>query len=115
MKRFFAIINLVLSITVLFSILCKSVHSYEHIFEQLSQKKCNHQQLSGTQITHDHHGFDHCFVCEFTFSNFTSSGFFTFDFIKSVARFQTNPFISSEKIYVFSANFFSLRAPPIIF
>jgi hypothetical protein len=112
-KNKFAIINFCLSTVVLVSILFQSVHSYEHIYEQLTSEKCDHEQHLTEEITHDHHGFDHCFACEFTFSNFTKTEFFSFTFLKNQNIFKPEFAISPSKTTFFCGSLFFLRGPPL--
>ena len=114
MKNKFAIINISLVIAVLFSMLFQSLHSYEHLLEKNSQEKCHQKHIgSGTQLTHQHYNLEHCFACEFTFSNFISSDFFTFEFKKVTLLSYYSFFNSKEIINFFKGSLFALRAPPI--
>lgn len=114
MKNKFVIINFALSIVVLFSILFQSVHSYEHLAKQISEKKCLHKHNSNTEITHQHDAFENCFVCGFTFSSFISQDIIAFKFKKTAVDL-TIPFGISRAITpYFKGALFALRAPPIV-
>ena len=112
MKSKFAIINTLMSVVIMFAILFQSVHSYEHLAKQLTEKKCIHKHVSDKEITHHHKGFDHCFVCDFSFSSFISSDGFCYNYQKiiSFSEFQFSD--SKEITNYFKGSLFSLRAPP---
>ena len=112
MKKKFVIINSLLVIVVLFSILFQSVHSYEHLVKQISEKQCHHKPTSGQQITHQHHNFDHCFVCDFTLGGFVTSNISYFQFIKNQISSGYSIFYSREIVNFFKGSLFALRAPP---
>ena len=68
MKRKQILYSLTLTVAVLFSILFQSIHSYEHIVKQLSEKQCHHNYNDPSgEITHQHHDYDVCLVCHFSF------------------------------------------------
>ena len=114
MKKKFVLINFSLMIAVLFSMLFQSLHSYEHLLEKNSQEKCHQKHIgSGKQLTHQHYNLEHCFACEFTFSNFIPSELFTFEF-KNVTLLSYYSFFNSKEIVnFFKGSLFALRAPPI--
>jgi hypothetical protein len=65
-----------LSVTVLFSILFQSLHTYGHFVKAFFQTECHHKHNGTTaQITHKHHSFDTCKVCHFTFGSYVAPGF----------------------------------------
>ena len=113
MKKRQVIINFSLTIAVLFSILFQSFHSYEHLSKQLSEKVCHHKyNHHKTEINHQHKGFDHCFLCEFTLSSFIATDISVFEY-KSVLFSSVNfLYFSNENIQFFKGSLFSLRAPP---
>jgi hypothetical protein len=92
--------------------LFQSVHSYEHLAKQLSEKKCSHKNNSSHEITHQHHNFDHCFVCDFTLSNFISATISHFEFKKTNLPSGYSFFNSREITQFFKGSLFALRAPP---
>jgi len=80
-----AIFNFSLALAMLFAILFQSIHSVEHLVEQLSTAHCEHQPTeSKTQITHQHHDLDHCPICDFTFSSFVASELYGINFSNSI-------------------------------
>ncbi|CAM2748773.1 hypothetical protein SAMN02745938_11147 [Flavobacterium psychrophilum DSM 3660] len=112
MNKKFVVINSLLAMVVLFSILFQSVHSYEHLAKQISQKHCHHKPTSGSQITHQHHNFDHCFICNFTLGGFVCSGVSCFQFIKKIIFTRYSFLYSREITNFFKGSLFALRAPP---
>ena len=112
MKKKFVIINSLFAIVVLFSILFQSVHSYEHLVKQISEKQCYHKPTSGYQITHQHHNLDHCFVCDFTLGGFVTSNIFYFKFIKNQISTGYSFLYFKEIRTFFKGSLFALRAPP---
>ncbi len=114
MKKKFVILNSLLAIVVLFSILFQSVHSYEHLVKQISEKQCHHKPTSSSQITHQHHSFDHCFVCDFTLGNFISSHISHFQYSKSTVSIEYSFVYIKEITHFFRGSLFALRAPPTL-
>lgn len=112
MKKKFTLLNSFLMMAVLFSILFQYVHSYEHLAKQLSEKNCSHKNISSHEITHQHHNFDHCFVCDFTLSTFISSDISNFEFKKIIIPSGYSFFNSREITQFFKGSLFALRAPP---
>ncbi|HRB71630.1 MAG TPA: hypothetical protein PK776_07260 [Flavobacterium sp.] len=113
MKKKLVILNLSLILAVLFAILFQSVHSFEHLAEEFTHEHCHHKyDISKTEFTHAHHDFDHCFACEFTFSSYLPTEFFSFTFTNT-SKTLTQHIAKTEKPIVFSGSFFSLRAPPV--
>ncbi|MDN3675637.1 hypothetical protein QWY99_21630 [Flavobacterium branchiarum] len=114
MKKKQFIISFSLAMTILFSMLFQSVHSYEHIVQEFSEKQCHHEyNVTNTEITHQHHNFDFCYVCHFALSSYITPEKFTFQ----VPFFQDEipyffPF--SEKPVLFSGSLYSLRGPPVV-
>ncbi|MBF2707461.1 hypothetical protein [Flavobacterium soyangense] len=112
MKKKVAILNSLLMFAVLFAILLQNVHSYEHLSKQFSEKKCYHKYNSSREITHQHHNFDSCFVCNFTLSSFVSADVSHFE-IKKINCFSGYSFFKSRPItQFFKGSLFALRAPP---
>jgi hypothetical protein len=112
MKKKVVILNFVLAFAVLFSMLFQTVHSYEHVSKQLLEKKCSHKSTSSQEITHQHHNFDTCFVCNFTIGSFISSDINHFVF-KKINHFSGYTFFKSRAITsYFKGSLFALRAPP---
>jgi hypothetical protein len=114
MKKQFAIMSFVLMITVLSSILFQSWHSYEHLAKQFAQKWCNHEHHSKSEITHQHHNFDHCSLCEFTFSSSIKPQSVCLNF-KKIDPIMLRLIDFSHKIHPsFPGSLFALRAPPTV-
>ena len=111
MKKKFAFLNVMLMIAVLFSMLFQSLHSFEHLAKQLAEKKCLHEYNSSHEITHQHHNFDHCFVCEFTFASFISPETRSY---KLHSEYSKTPrfFTLTETPKHFSGSSYFLRGPP---
>jgi hypothetical protein len=112
MKKKFVIINSLLSVVVLFSIVFQSVHSFQHLAKQLTEKKCFHEHKHDFEITHQHQEFEHCFVCDFTLNSFINTELQFISFQKKGIATQV-PFSNSKAITsFFKGSLFSLRAPP---
>lgn len=112
MKKKKILISLTFMIAVLFSMLFQSFHSYEHFEKELSQKQCHHKyNITNAEITHQHHNFDHCLVCEFTFLSFISPE-------KALFQLYTDHqeipyfFTAKETVSPFSGSLYSHRGPP---
>jgi hypothetical protein len=112
MKKKLLIINVFLLIAVSFSILFQSVHSYEHLVKQLSEKQCHHKyNHHKTEVSHSHHDYDNCFVCKYSFSNYISTEFFSFSF-RNVVKHNSYSFAKTKNPVVFSGKQLALRGPP---
>ena len=114
MKKRIVIVNAGLMIAVLFSILFQSVHSYEHLAKQLSEKECFHEYKSSKEITHQHDAFENCFVCSFAFSSFVAQDSISFEIKKKAIDLATPVSISRGLPSFFKGALFSLRAPPTV-
>ncbi|WP_309640080.1 hypothetical protein [Flavobacterium sp.] len=112
MKKRFAIINSTLMVAVLFSMLLQSVHSFEHLSKLFSEKQCHHKYTGQTEISHQHHPFDKCFVCEFTFSTFITPQTFSHTPHFTIGLIPYCFFAPTEIIFSFSGSSYSLRGPP---
>jgi hypothetical protein len=112
MKKKQLILSLSFAVTILVSILFQSIHSYEHIVKQLSEKQCHHDYNDPSgEITHQHHNYDLCFVCNFAFESFVVPQDFSFHFYyfnSDIPYF----FPLSEKIFSISTTPYLLRGPP---
>ena len=113
MKKRFVILNSILALAVLFAMLFQSVHSFEHLAQQLSEKECHHKYTSKQEITHQHHNFDHCLVCDFKMSHFVASDFLHFEFKNTIVTSGYTFFKSREITEFFKGSLFALRAPPV--
>lgn len=115
MKNKFAIINFVFSASVLFAILFQSVHSFEHLVKQFSEAHCHHKYNPyQNEISHSHHGLEKCFVCEFTFSPFTTADAVNFSFVKPTFTTLYTVAFSKEVPDFFKGSLFSHRGPPTV-
>lgn len=112
MKKRLVIVNSVLMMIVLFAMLLQSLHSFEHISQLFSKKECHHKYTGQTEISHQHHPFDHCFVCEFTFSNFITPDTFSYNLHFITGLIPYCFLVPTEIIYSFSGSSYSLRGPP---
>ncbi|KIO53903.1 hypothetical protein [Flavobacterium hibernum] len=112
MKRKQLILSVSLALTVLFSILFQSIHSYEHIVKQLSEKQCHHNYNDPNgEITHQHHDYDVCFVCHFVFGSYIVPEKFAFEF-RTFSSEIPYFFSLSEKVFSLSESVYLLRGPP---
>lgn len=113
MKKKYAIINLLLMITVLVSMLFQSLHSYEHLAAHFSKEECHQKHdFSKSQITHQHNYFDKCFVCDFTLNQFNYSESQSFSFIRIIAVSERITHYTSRNTPYFLGSLYSLRGPP---
>ncbi|OIV42717.1 hypothetical protein [Flavobacterium johnsoniae] len=112
MKKKQLILSFSFAVTVLFSILFQSIHSYEHIVKQLSEKQCHHDYNDPNgEITHQHHNYDLCYVCNSAFESFIVPDSFSFQF-HSFSSEIPYFFPLSEKIFSISTTSYLLRGPP---
>jgi len=113
MKRKLLFTNALMGLMILFAIFFQSIHSFEHLVKQFSEKKCHHVHHSHkTEITHGHDGLEKCFVCEFAFSSYTPTSLSTFEFRKTEITTSYSVFYSKEITQKFQGALFSLRGPP---
>lgn len=115
MKQKFAIINFVLSVTVLFSVLFQSIHSYVHhsqtaIEEIIIQKKSENK----SEITNAHSITLHCAACDFHFSCFTSAEYYVYRFCKTIVVKSLTSAVTVQHSPFFIGSLFSLRGPPTL-
>lgn len=99
-------------VVVMFSMLLQSLHSYEHLAKLFSEKECHHHYSQKPEISHQHHSFDHCFVCEFTFGSYVAKAFFSAKSIFRIALYQQYSFFHTQTSQFFKGSLFALRAPP---
>ena len=113
-KKYLNHISISILLSILSSILFQSVHTFEHILAEFSDHKCEHLYDTGSeQITHEHHDFDHCFSCDFHFSNYISaeilsvpSYYFSF--------FSTYFAVDVQQPLCFSGIHYLVRGPPTL-
>ncbi|WP_166638157.1 hypothetical protein [Flavobacterium chryseum] len=115
MKKKIIFINFLMSLTVLFSMLFQTVHSYEHVYKQLTEKHCDHKYSAHhKQITHAHSVENNCPVCHFTFSTFIPNAFHSLSF-QNVNVVSTPVFFyKTAASTFFKGSLFALRAPPVL-
>jgi len=105
-----------MSLTVLFAMLFQTIHSYEHVYKQLTEKRCDHTSVAHkNQITHSHTVENNCPVCHFAFSTFISNSVSAFSFQKPNASILTVFFYKAATSTFFKGSLFALRAPPALF
>jgi len=112
MKKRQLIKSVSLALMVVFSILFQSLHSYEHIVNQLSEKQCHHDYNDPNgEITHQHHDYDTCFVCHFAFGSYIvpDEVAFQFHYLNTEIPYF---FTLSEKLFSVSESVCLLRGPP---
>ena len=114
MKKKFVIVNAFMSVVILFAIFFQSVHSYEHLAKELSEKKCFHKHSSDKEITHQHKDFDKCFVCEFSFSGYIKTNLKSFSFINGLNFYKNQSYFLKTSSSYFSGISYSLCGPPIV-
>ena len=94
--------------------LLQSIHSYEHVVSQLTEKQCHKKHAEiGTQVKHKHPTLDHCFSCEFTFSSFTSIDSKPLVFTKYTDFFKTTFFYLDSLNPYYKGISYALRGPPL--
>jgi len=112
MKKYVAILNISLLLSVLSSIVFPATHAFEHIIAAYSTNQCIHKVEKGKpQFTHEHSHLDHCYLCEFSLGNFVAPEIAGFSFF---ATHQTIPYFFTvpETPGSFSGISYSLRGPP---
>jgi hypothetical protein len=113
MKRKLFLTNALMGLMILFAIFFQSIHSFEHLVKQLFEKQCEHvYNHHKTEIGHGHDGLEKCFVCEFAFSNYTSTPVKSFAFRNKEVVTLYAFFYSKEITQKFRGSLFALRAPP---
>jgi len=112
MKKIQGLISELLIVTVVFTLLFQSVHSYEHVSHQLSEKKCHHSYRFRSEITHSHHNTNHCFVCEFTPSHGVTAAISFFEVKPFIAAPKYTFFYAEQVVFYYKGSLFALRAPP---
>jgi hypothetical protein len=114
MKKKQLLLSLSLAITVLFSILMQSIHTYSHVVEQWSQTEteCHHKyNVTHTEITHQHHAFEQCTVCHFSFGSYVTPLAFEYKFASNYNLIPHRSF-SVQEVILFSGSLYSHRGPP---
>ncbi|MEO8535030.1 MAG: hypothetical protein ABI441_14830 [Flavobacterium sp.] len=113
MKKKVIRINLFMSFTVLFAMLFQTLHSYEHIYTQITQQQCDHKYAAHEkQITHSHSVENNCPICHFTFSTFIPDNFQPLSFHKIIVENPITFCFTKAASTFFKGSLFALRAPP---
>jgi len=113
MKKRNSILSFSFGLLVVVALLLQSLHSVHHLEEAFVEKKCHHNYSNSyAEITHSHNNLDHCFVCEFTFSNATTPTFFSFEHQDLTVANSYTVFHSKQITQFFKGSLFALRAPP---
>ena len=104
-----------MGLMILFAIFFQSIHSFEHLVKQLSEKQCHHiYHNHKTEVTHGHDGLEKCFVCEFAFSNYHKPEKKGDSFIRIAIVSKKSFTYSFEFTKKFKGALFSLRGPPVV-
>lgn len=115
MKKKIAVLNFLMSFAVLFAMLFQTVHSYEHILRQASEKHCDHKYTAGQkEITHSHSVDSNCHICHFAFSTYIPNTFEAFSFHKTTVEISGIFFYFESISTFFKGSLFALRAPPAL-
>ena len=112
MKQKQFLIRYFFALALLTSIVVQSFHGLEHLEKQFSEKVCAHKQLNSTELTHQHKGFDHCLLCEFTAGVYVFPKDFSYQLY---AAHQEIPYFfkATEAVLSFSGSLYSHRGPPV--
>ena len=114
-KKKILLVNLLMSLTVLFAMLFQTLHSYEHIYWKIHDKHCEHKYTPGQkEITHSHSEDTNCAICHFAFSTFISNSSQNFSIHNvnvTVLKVILHHKFSSA---FFKGSLFALRAPPTL-
>ena len=113
MKKKHIIINVLLSMAVLFSILFQAIHAYGHHSEAIAEKISHHHSDNKAEINKNHSVFEKCSICDFSFSSFTTTDFKVFNFYKNTYVKAYTSFFSQKYLFFFTGSLFALRAPPL--
>lgn len=107
------IANFFLLLLFLLATTLQSFDAIHHFREEAKIEKCYHKYSKNkTEISHAHHQFEHCKICDFTFSTFTYNSIVKFSFKKPEIHQEYSFFHSKEITQFFKGSLFSLRAPP---
>jgi hypothetical protein len=105
-----------MSLMVLSAMLFQTVHSYEHVINQFTEKPCEHHTSANQkEITHSHSVDTKCHICHFSFSTFIPNPFQTLFFQKNTFETITVFEYTKSVSTFFRGSLFALRAPPALF
>lgn len=114
MKNKKSIINVFLSLAVLFAIVLQNVHAYEHHFHQNTEQLVKIKTTTNKSTISNGHDFvEKCNLCDFHFSSFTAINFSSIEYFTAKATVYSVAFYHQIFPSVFNGSFFSLRAPPL--
>ncbi|RVU92143.1 hypothetical protein EH230_01160 [Flavobacterium columnare] len=92
----------------------QSLHSFEHLIEQLNKPHCKHRyDHSHTVVSHSHQDFDDCFTCHYSFSDYLDTVLPVIDFL-SINANTTYLFGYIERVSFFNGSLQNTRAPPFL-
>lgn len=115
MKRKLLLTNAFMGLMILFAIVFQSFHSFKHLVNQFSEKKCHHiYHNHKTEVNHGHDGLEKCFVCEFALSNYAEIKYKEKFFLRQPIFCKLSSFYSNENIVFYSGSPYSLRGPPTV-
>ncbi|MBP4139028.1 hypothetical protein [Flavobacterium geliluteum] len=115
MKNKFAFLNFAVSLVVLFAMLFQTVHSYEHVYRQITETHCDHSDsTSKNQITHSHSIDSDCSICHFAFSTFIPIDFYYAAFTNFTEATSCTFLYAAVSTTFFKGSLFALRAPPAL-
>jgi hypothetical protein len=112
MRKKYALVNLGLMLSVLFTMLVQSLHSFEHLHQLFQEKECHHTYTGNTELSHQHHPFDQCNVCEFTLGAFVPPSNLAYNTIEKPPLPLYSSHYSKDIISFFKGSLFALRGPP---
>lgn len=113
MKKKGVILNVLLTLIILFPILFQVVHIYEHHSEQNQNKQeVVTSTSSEDQLTADHTVSDNCFVCDYKFTVHTVASIAIYTFFIGCFVATSLLFYSPKPVAFYAGSLFSLRAPP---
>ncbi|MDP5201749.1 hypothetical protein [Flavobacterium sp. DG2-3] len=116
MKKRIIAVNFLMSLIVLASMLFQTVHSYEHVIKQFSEKPCEHHTSENQkEITHSHATDTQCHICHFAFSTYIPNAFQTVVFQKIEITIKPIYVFTQSVSTFFKGSLFALRAPPALF
>ncbi|MGM8360974.1 hypothetical protein ACSV4D_03555 [Flavobacterium sp. ARAG 55.4] len=113
MKKKFILINVFLSMAVLYSILFQAIHAYGHYSEEIAKKTTYHHSDNKVEINQNHSIFEKCSTCDFNFSSFTTTDFYVFPFCKNNTVKVFTSLFTKQHLSFFTGSLFALRAPPL--
>lgn len=114
MKKKIIILNISLILTVLFSLLFQSVHSYEHFLDQEHSLAVHSDDPNAKEIKILDHNHEKCFVCEFTLGSFIATEFTCFTSQLRQVPLSKLYLNEQETPVLFCGSLYAHRGPPSI-